>query len=173
MNLLRTVKYIDYALKALAVVEGVLFMSDNNNLEDARDKVEGALGEAKDRAEDAAGQVRDTAGQARDKAQDTYNLAKGQFDQAKEGSRKYREEIEVEGRQLIDRVKELVQEGNVRRLIIKDENGKYLIEIPLTVGVVAGSILALGAPVMAALGALAALVAHVKIEVQREDDSSK
>ncbi|WP_119072143.1 DUF4342 domain-containing protein [Aggregatilinea lenta] len=141
-------------------------MSDKNNLEDARDKVEDALGEAKDRAEDAAGQVRDAAGQARDKAQDTYN-------QAKEGSRKYREEIEVEGRQLLDRVKELVQEGNVRRLIIKDENGKYLIEIPLTVGVVAGSILALGAPVMAALGALAALVAHVKIEVVREEDTPK
>ncbi len=166
MNVLRTVRYIDYALKALAVVEGVLFMSDKNNLEDARDKVEDALGEAKDRAEDAAGQVRDAAGQARDKAQDTYN-------QAKEGSRKYREEIEVEGRQLLDRVKELVQEGNVRRLIIKDENGKYLIEIPLTVGVVAGSILALGAPVMAALGALAALVAHVKIEVVREEDTPK
>lgn len=148
-------------------------MSDKNNLEDARDKVKESVSDAKDHAEDAASQVRDAAGQARDKAQDTYNQAKGQFDQAKEGSRKYWEEIEVEGRQLIDRVKELVQEGNVRRLIIKDEDGKYLLEIPLTVGVVAGGILALAAPVMAALGALAALVAHVKIDVQREDDTSK
>ncbi len=184
MNLLRTVKYIDYALKTLAVIEGVLFMSDNPNLNDATEKIEETANQAKDRAEatasearskaeEAASQVRDAASQARSKAEDTFSQAKEQFDQAKEGSRKYWEEIEVEGRQLIDRVKELIQEGNVRRLIIKDEDGKYLVEIPLTVGVVAGSILALGAPVMAALGALAALVAHVKIDVQREEDTPK
>src|SRR5688572_22913966 len=142
MNVLRAVKLIDYALKALAIAEGVLFMSENP---------EQQASEAKSRAEEAAEQIKD-------KAQGAYDQAREQAEQARETGRRYWEEIEVEGRQLIDRVKELIQEGNVRRLIIKDEEGKYLLEIPLTVGVVAGSILALAAPVMAALGALAALV---------------
>jgi hypothetical protein len=85
------------------------------------------------------------------------------------GKRTVFEEIELEGRQLVDRVRELIAEGNVRRLIIKDQEGKYLLEIPLTVGVVAGGVFALTAPVWAALGALAALVAKVKIEVVREE----
>jgi glutamate mutase epsilon subunit len=78
------------------------------------------------------------------------------------------EEIEIEGRQLVDRVREIIKEGNVRRLIIKDEGGKYLLEVPLTVGVVAGGVFALVSPVAAALGALAALVTKVKVEVVRE-----
>lgn len=168
MNVLRAVKLIDYALKALTITEGVLFMSENseNQAQEARRKAEQELDEAKNRVEETAGQVKD-------KAQEAYGQAREQVEQVREGGRRYWEEIEVEGRQLIDRVKELIQEGNVRRLIIKDEEGKYLLEIPLTVGVVAGSILALAAPVMAALGALAALVARVKIEVQREDDAGK
>ncbi|NLX11533.1 MAG: DUF4342 domain-containing protein [Chloroflexi bacterium] len=80
------------------------------------------------------------------------------------------EEMEVEGKNLIERVKELIQEGNVRRLIVKDSNGKYVLEIPLTVGVVAGGVFALYAPVAAALGAVAGLMAKVKIEVVREAD---
>jgi hypothetical protein len=83
------------------------------------------------------------------------------------------EEIELEGRQLVDRVKELIQEGNVRRLIIKDADGKFLLEIPLTVGVVAGGAFVLAAPVLAALGALAALMTRVKVEVIREEDGGK
>ncbi|NDJ74656.1 MAG: DUF4342 domain-containing protein [Chloroflexi bacterium] len=77
------------------------------------------------------------------------------------------EEIELEGRQLVDRVKEILHEGNIRKLSIKDANGRYLLEIPLTVGVVAGGVFALASPVAAALGALAALVADVKLEVTR------
>lgn len=87
-----------------------------------------------------------------------------------EEKRTLKEEIEIEGRQVVDRVKELISEGNVRRLIIKDSDGKYLLEIPLTVGVVAGGVFALAAPVVAALGALAALVARVRIEVIRDAD---
>jgi len=83
------------------------------------------------------------------------------------------EEIELEGRQVVERVKELVQEGNVRRLIIKDPEGKYLLEIPLTVGVVADSVFALTAPIVAALGAAAALMARVKIEIIRDDGNSE
>lgn len=74
-----------------------------------------------------------------------------------------REEYHVEGPDLVGRVKQLVHEGNVRRLIIKNEEGRTLIEIPLTIGVV-GTVVA---PVWAAVGALAALLANCSIEVER------
>jgi hypothetical protein len=74
-----------------------------------------------------------------------------------------REEYHVEGSDLVGRVKQLVHEGNVRRLIIKNEEGRTLIEIPLTIGVV-GTVVA---PVWAAVGALAALLANCSIEVER------
>jgi hypothetical protein len=76
------------------------------------------------------------------------------------------ETIEVEGDNLVAKVKEIVHEGNVRRIIIKNEEGEKLIEIPLTVGVVGAVLL----PALAAIGALAALVAKCTIEVEREED---
>jgi Flp pilus assembly protein TadB len=87
--------------------------------------------------------------------------------------RTFSEEIEVQAQQLVDRVKELLHEGNVRKLRIKDGKGKYLLEIPLTVGVVAGGVLVLTAPMMAALSALAGLMTDVKIEVVREAEEEK
>jgi phage terminase large subunit-like protein len=78
------------------------------------------------------------------------------------------EEIEVEGKHLVERVKELLHEGNIRTLRIKDKKGKYLLEIPLSVGVVAGGVFALAAPWAVALSALAGFVADVKIEIARE-----
>ncbi len=83
------------------------------------------------------------------------------------------EEFEVEGRQLVERVRELIREGNVRRLRIKDASGKYLIEVPLTVGVVGGGVFVLAAPTLAALSALAGLVANVRIEIVREAEGEK
>lgn len=83
------------------------------------------------------------------------------------------EEFEVEGRQLVGRVRELIREGNVRRLRIKDARGKYLIEVPLTVGVVGGGVLVLAAPTLAALSALAGLVANVRIEIVREAEGEQ
>jgi hypothetical protein len=77
------------------------------------------------------------------------------------------EEIVVAGGELIAQVKKLVAEGNVRRLIIKKPSGEVMVEIPLTAGVVAGGAVLLIAPVLAALGALAALLAEVKLEVVR------
>jgi DNA-binding Lrp family transcriptional regulator len=79
------------------------------------------------------------------------------------------EQLEIAGSQLVDRVKELIEQGNVRRLIIRNPDDRILLEIPLTIGVVAGSALALFMPVWAALGAMAALVARVKVEVVREE----
>lgn len=78
------------------------------------------------------------------------------------------EELEVAGNQAVERVKELVAQGNIRRLIIKNTDDNVLIEMPLTVGAVAGGAIVLAAPWLAALGAFAALVARVKIEIVRE-----
>ena len=78
------------------------------------------------------------------------------------------EEIEMAGDQLVGRVKELLAEGNVRRLIIRNPEGQVLIQIPLTAGVVVGGVFTIFAPVLAAIGALAALVARVKVEIVRE-----
>jgi hypothetical protein len=74
------------------------------------------------------------------------------------------EELQVVGEQLVSKVKELVREGNVRRIIIKQE-GHTILEIPLVVGV-AGVLIA---PVWAAIGVLGALVAKCSIEVIRAD----
>ena len=74
------------------------------------------------------------------------------------------EELQVMGEQLLTRVKEVIHEGNVRRVIIK-QDGRTLLEIPLTVGV-AGVVLA---PIWAALGVIGALIAQCSIEVIRSD----
>ncbi len=94
-------------------------------------------------------------------------------DEQPEEGRTIVEEIEVEGRELVKRVRELIREGNVRTLRIKDKNGKYLLEIPLTMGVVAGGIFALTAPWAVALSALAGLVMDVKIEIIRDADDTE
>lgn len=76
------------------------------------------------------------------------------------------EEFKVNGEELLGKVKDLVREGNVRRVTIKNSEGKVLVEIPLTVGVVG----ALLAPPAAAIGAIAALVTECTIEVTRVED---
>ena len=83
------------------------------------------------------------------------------------------DETVVPGSELIERVKKLVAEGNVRRLIIKKPSGEVMLEIPLTAGVVAGGAAILMAPVLAALGALAALLAEVKLEVVRTEPEDR
>lgn len=75
----------------------------------------------------------------------------------------YTERIKVAGDQILSVVKTVIHEGNVRRLIIRNEKDQILIEVPVTVGVVG----VLVAPVAAALGAVAALVTHCTIEVER------
>jgi hypothetical protein len=75
------------------------------------------------------------------------------------------EEHKVAGEGLLARIKELVREGNARRIIVKDEHGNTIMEFPLTVGVV-GAVLT---PVWVAVGAVAALAAHFTIIVERAD----
>lgn len=79
------------------------------------------------------------------------------------------EEFRVNGDAVVSKVKEIIHEGNVRRIILKDEQGRTFIEVPLTIGVV-GAVLI---PVWAALGAIAALVAKMTIVVERVDDDKK
>jgi len=88
----------------------------------------------------------------------------------KQEERTWIEEIEVAGGQLVDRVKEIIAQGNVRRLIIRNAEGHVLLEIPLTTGVVVGGALTLFYPLLAALGAMAALLARFKIEVVRSGE---
>lgn len=76
------------------------------------------------------------------------------------------EEFQVSGDTLVAKVKELVQEGNIRRVAIKNEDGRTLIEFPLTLGVV-GAILA---PQLAAIGAIAALVTHCTVVVEKVEE---
>ncbi len=73
------------------------------------------------------------------------------------------EEFSVNGEELVAKIKEILHEGNVRRIIIKNEKGEILIEIPLTIGVVGILLL----PVWAAIGAIAALVARMTIVVEK------
>lgn len=81
-------------------------------------------------------------------------------------SKAVKEEFSVSADNLIQRVKELIHEGNVTRIIVKDEKGKILLEMPATVGVI-GAILV---PWMAALGAIVALVTKCTIVVERRED---
>lgn len=78
------------------------------------------------------------------------------------------EELEVEGKELVDQVKKLIEEGNVRRLIIYKSDGDVLMEVPLTASVMVGGAMLFFTPVLAALGAAAAFLARVKIEIVRE-----
>ena len=75
----------------------------------------------------------------------------------------YTEEFEVNGDDLLAKIKELAHEGNIRRVIIRNESGRTLIDIPLTFGVVG----ALVAPQLAAIGAIAALLSHGSILVEK------
>jgi hypothetical protein len=76
------------------------------------------------------------------------------------------EEVQVLGRDLVDKVKSLIHEGNVRRIIVRDEHGNTFVEIPVTVAAV-GAVLA---PVLAALGAISALVAKFTIVIVRAEN---
>jgi hypothetical protein len=84
-----------------------------------------------------------------------------------EKSKKTRtEEFKVNGTEIIQKLREILHQGNVRRIILKSEEGKTFMEIPLTVGLVG----ALIAPVWAAIGAIAALVSKLTIVVEKTED---
>jgi len=78
------------------------------------------------------------------------------------------EEFRVDGEKLISKIKELLHEGNIRRIIIKDKEGKTVMEIPMTFGVVG----ALLAPQLAAIGAIAALVTEATVVIEKAGNES-
>jgi len=75
------------------------------------------------------------------------------------------EEVKVLGKELVDKVGELIREGNVRRIIVKDEKGNTFVEIPLTIATVG----VIAVPVLAALGTMAALFAHFTLVVEKAE----
>jgi hypothetical protein len=86
-------------------------------------------------------------------------------EEKKEGKTRF-EEFRVNGGEILNKVKEVIHQGNVRRIILKDEHGKTFLEIPLTVGVVG----AIVAPILAAVGAIAALASNLTIVVEKVED---
>jgi hypothetical protein len=90
-----------------------------------------------------------------------------------EQERTWTEEIKVAGDKLVERVKKLVAEGNVRRLIIRKPDGTRLLEIPLTAGVAVGGVVTILSPALAVLGTLAALLVEVKVEVVHVKDEGE
>jgi hypothetical protein len=82
------------------------------------------------------------------------------------------EKFTVNGGQVVDKVKEIIHQGNIRRVRLIHK-GRPLIDIPLSVGVPVAAVTALAAPVLAAIGAVAALVTECTIEVERGEDTGR
>jgi len=77
------------------------------------------------------------------------------------------QEFTIDGDEVVAKVKELIHEGNIRRITIKNEDGRTMLEVPLTIGVIGAALL----PVFAAIGAAAALATRCTIVVERETDA--
>ncbi len=75
------------------------------------------------------------------------------------------EEFKLDGGQVLDKVKALIREGNIRRIVLKNDEGHTLMEVPLTVGLIGAALL----PVLAAIGALAAVATRMTLVVERID----
>ena len=79
------------------------------------------------------------------------------------------EEHRVSGKELLARVKELVREGNVRRIIIKNPDGRTILDLPLTAGILGAALV----PLFAAVGGIAALAAHYTVVVERVEQDHR
>lgn len=88
------------------------------------------------------------------------------MEEEKKQERSRIEEFRLTGGEILNKVKEVIHQGNARRIILKDEQGKTFLEIPLTVGVVG----AIVAPILAAVGAIAALASNLTIIVVKTDE---
>ena len=80
------------------------------------------------------------------------------------------EEFNFSGDEIVAKVKALIHQGNIRRLSLQTENGKRLIELPLTIGIAGATAVVLLAPVFAAIGAVAAIVARLKVKIERIEE---
>ena len=81
----------------------------------------------------------------------------------------FTEELKIKGSELVGKVRELIAEGNVRKILLLRENGDVLFEVPMNAGVAVGGVLTMMAPVLAGLGAAAALLSNVRVKIERTD----
>lgn len=81
------------------------------------------------------------------------------------------ETIDVAGSEVVEKVKALIHQGSIRRLVVRRQSGEALMEIPLNVGIGVAGVLTLAAPVLAALGAMAALIAQFRIDIERDPEA--
>jgi hypothetical protein len=82
--------------------------------------------------------------------------------------KRFTEEVEVAGNQVVDRVREVIEQGNARRLILRNEEGRTLLEIPLTAGAVVGGALLWFNPLLAGVAAIGGMLMKVRIEIERD-----
>lgn len=112
---------------------------------------------------------KDWTKQAEDKlnqaARETAQGLEQGYKQLETKAEQWGKEIELEGKELVVKLEAIIKEGNAKAVIIRDEQGEDLLAVNLNVGVVAGGVLVLTAPVLAAIAALAALVAKVRVEI--------
>lgn len=101
------------------------------------------------------------------------NVEQPQDEKAKNTTQTITEELEIAGNQLVARVQELIREGNVRRLIIKNSEGEVLMDTTLTFGALAGAVAIIAGPLAAAVAGIAAVVARVQVEIVREVDGEE
>lgn len=87
-------------------------------------------------------------------------------------TKEFVEQVEIAGDQLVAKIKELVAEGSTRRVMLRSAEGRELFSLPMNVGVAAGGVVTLAAPLLAAVGAVAALVSHVQLDVMRVQDAA-
>ncbi len=87
-------------------------------------------------------------------------------------TKEFVEQVEIAGDQLVAKIKELVAEGSTRRVVLRSAEGRELFSLPMNVGVAAGGVVTLAAPLLAAVGAVAALVNHLQLEVVRVQDGA-
>lgn len=101
-----------------------------------------------------------------DKDQDESKKDHGQWNS-------FTEELEIAGRNLVEEVTRLIAEGNVRKLRVRSRNDDVVIEVPMNAGVAVGGVFMLAAPWLAILGALAGVLAKVRLEVVRAEKPSE
>ncbi|WP_337870194.1 DUF4342 domain-containing protein [Meiothermus sp.] len=91
---------------------------------------------------------------------------------SQETKKTWTEELEVSGGQLVDKLKELLQQANTRRVSVCKANGEEIFSVPLTVGILVGGVVTFAAPVLAALGVIAGVATKVKLRVEREEGAT-
>lgn len=108
-------------------------------------------------------------------AKGDYGMTEDERKTSPEGgkTRTWKEEIEVKGDELVGRVKQLAADNKVKRIRVIEPDGDIALDIPLTYGALAGGAVVIAAPVLAVVGALAALVAKVKIEIVNEEPAEE